>query len=1128
VVSPAPTVVPAGGSGAVQISIKAANGFSGAVSVTITGIPPGVTATPSQFTVTNPVSVTFSAASNISTGNYPVTFQGTSGNLSNSTIDTLQVGPLATFQIIQPSNPELVVRTSSSVQVQLQTSICCPPAVGGYSLNFSAAGLPAGVTSSFSPNPITAGGTTTLTLSAAANAVAVQNLPINVTATPSASTPSRNLSLALDVSPPVGSIPNSRTDFIRTDGTPFSLAYDAQHQLIFASNPEWNRVDVASPLTKQIVRSIPVPVPEGLALTPDGTRVLVGTQTQQLVAIDTSSLAVVQRWYLPAVSFGMCSGQGYATQQVAPLSNGKALVVCNILYTTGTGVFEWDPATNTATQVSVPPTFQVGGVSASADGTKAILYSNVSPGALAIYDSTTESIVAQKSFSGFVSGIQANPNGTRFIASDDNGGLQLYDAQLNVLGPIPPGAYDTGVLFSGDGSRIYVVSDSYGVPVTYTVDATTLTIVGMAPAYATIPPYAELNPPYFIETPLGADSTGLIFGAADQGIALDDSTYFESIFPPANLPIFDKVLSPDNGPVNAATVVQVETSPFDAIPDAWFGSQRVSNASLLNGGGLQLTAPSSAQPGPVNVKLIQPNGVQIFDPLAFSYGPTPLFLSGDSGSPSGGATADIIALGVPRDPSSIQVSIGGLSATVVSAMNFTPTGDPFVASPQVDIKVNLPGGPAGLADVSVTTTAGTSTLPKAFHFVQSIDDYPSPDSFQAVFYDRFRNQVYLSAGDHVDVFSASSNQFVAPLQLPSISGLKQFAGMALTTDGSQLLVANLRDGSVAIINPDSPAGAKAAAIAPSFPGVDGPPCYIGPAYIATTSTGKAFVVYGGVPAVNCGPGGPIYEVDLATLMVTQTSMSSCPQNASFVSASRDGSVLAFGGSISSGTVWSIYSSASNSCKSSLFYQAYGAAASGDGNIFAAQFRITDPQANLLNLMAFPDPYYPGQGACICDPRGNGLLPLMEEKLNDSGSLLYVPFANSVDILDMQHATLSRRVSLKEQIPQIVDALSVDPTGRSMFLITNKGLTVVDLDAAPLSIGSVLPANVSAGSTITIRGSGFLQTTTAKLGTAAVPLTFLDESTLQLTVPALPSGAVQIQLTNPGGLTYTLDDAFTIF
>jgi hypothetical protein len=271
VVSPAPTAVPAGGSGAVQISIKATNGFSGAVSVTVTGLPSGVTATPSQFTLADPVTVTFSAASNTATGNYPVIFQGTSGNLSNSTTDTLQVGSLATFQIIQPSNPDLVVRTGSSVQIQLQTSPCCPPAVAGYSLNFSAAGLPVGVTSSFSPNPITVGGSTTLTLSAAANAVAVQNAPINVTATPSASTPSQNLGLALDVSPPVGSIPNSRTDFIRTDGTPFSLAYDAQHQLIFASNPEWNRVDVASPLTKQIVRSIPVPVPEGLALTPDGT-----------------------------------------------------------------------------------------------------------------------------------------------------------------------------------------------------------------------------------------------------------------------------------------------------------------------------------------------------------------------------------------------------------------------------------------------------------------------------------------------------------------------------------------------------------------------------------------------------------------------------------------------------------------------------------------------------------------------------------------------------------------------------------------------------------------------------------------------------------------------------------------
>ena len=1126
VAAPSPTAIPVGGTGAVQVSITGGNGFSGTVSVSITGLPSGVTATPSQFTVaTNAVTVTFSAASSAATGNYPVAIQGISGSLSNSITDTLEVGPLASFSIIQPSNPDVVLRLGSSAQVQLQTLTCCAPAVAGYSLSFTATGLPAGVTASFSGNPIAAGSTTTLTLGAAGTAAVAQNLPFNITATPSASTPSQKVSLALSVAPAVGTMPNNRTDFVRTDGTPSSLVYDSVHQLIFASNLEWNRVDVVSPLTKQIVRVIPVPAPQGLALTSDGSQVLVGTETQQMVAIDTGGLRVVHHWYLPPVSTGLCAGQGYNILQIAPMASGKALLVCNVLYTTATGLLEWNPSTNTVTVAPLPPTFAVGGISGSANGTKTIIYSDVEPGAVALFDSTTDSISALKDYPGFVFGVQANPAGTNFIVLDDSGGLQLYDANLSVLGSIPPGAFDTGVVFSLDGSTIYVVADNFGIPAIFTVDAKTLTFVGMAPAYATIPPCCELSPPYVIETPFAVDSTGLIFGAADQGIALDDSNYFEALFPPANLPIFDKVLTPDVGPVNASTVVQVETSPFDAIPDAWFGSQRATNESLLNGGALQLAAPISSQPGPVNVKLIQPNGIQIFDPLAYSYGPAPLFLSGDSGSPSGSGSADIIALGVPADPSAIQVSIGGASASIISAKSFSNSAinNALTAFPEVDIKVNLPAGSPGLTDVTVSTANGTATLPKAFHFLQGVTDYPSADTFEAILYDRFRKQIYLSAGDHVDVFSVSSGKFLVPFQLPSVNGFKQFAGMALTPDGSQLVVANLRDGSVAIVNPDSPAGAKAAAVAPSFPGTDGPPCYIGPAYVATTSNGKAFVVFGGFSAINCGPGGPVYELDLSTLAVSSPPYG-CG-NGSFVSSTRDGSILAFGGSISAGGVWALYNAATNSCVSGSFYQPYGAAASGDGNLFAAGFRITDVQANVLNLMALPDPYYPGQ--FVGAPLGNSVLPQMEEKMNDSGSLLYVPFANSVDILDMQHATLRRRVSLQEQIPQVADALAIDPAGKSIFLITNKGLTLVDLDATPLSIGSVLPANTSVGNSITIRGSGFLQTTTAKLNGVSVSLTFIDENTLQLTAPSLSSGSVQIQLTNPDGSSYTLDDAFTI-
>ena len=647
-----------------------------------------------------------------------------------------------------------------------------------------------------------------------------------------------------------------------------------------------------------------------------------------------------------------------------------------------------------------------------------------------------------------------------------------------------------------------------------------LTRVGHPP-YASIPPYADLeDPPYILETPFAVDSTGLIFGVADHGVALDDTTLFQSLGGAVRTHMFAKIVQPDAGPVNATTPVVVETDPFFIVPDAWFGAQRGTNANLQNGDTLQISAPPASQPGPVNLKILQPDGVQVFDPLAFSYGPAPLFLSGDTGSPTGGATADIIAIGVPADPSAIQVSVGGASASVVSANKFNS------AFPDVDIRVQLPAGTPGPADVTVTTTAGSTTLPKAFQFAESVKDYPSPDTFLAVLYDRFRNQLYLSAGDHVDVFSLASNQFIAPFALPSAGGMKQFAGMALTPDGSRLIVANLLDGSVDIVNPDQPSSATAVAIAPAFSGIDGPPCTIGPSYVATTSTGKAFIVYGGVPQVNCGPGGPVYLLNLSTKAVSQVPLTSCNQQSeSYVSSSRDGSKVVFGGSTSGGGGWCSYDPGSNTYRFARFNQSSGAAAAGDGNAFAAGFGITDDQGTLLNTIALPDPFYPVQlpGA----PQGNGNLAHNLEKMNDSGSLLYVPFQNSVDILDVSHGMLSRRVTLSEQVPQTIDALAIDTTGQNIYAITNAGLTVVQLNTAPLSIGSVTPGAGSAGSTVTIRGSGFTSGTSVSFNGTTASTEFVDADTLHATVPSLATGPAQITLANPDGQTYTLDNAFTI-
>jgi hypothetical protein len=86
-VSPGAVTLPAGGSGAdVTVSASAVNSFSGSVSVAVSGLPAGVTASPSSVSVTPaaPQKITLTAASTASSATGNITFTGTSAGLSHT------------------------------------------------------------------------------------------------------------------------------------------------------------------------------------------------------------------------------------------------------------------------------------------------------------------------------------------------------------------------------------------------------------------------------------------------------------------------------------------------------------------------------------------------------------------------------------------------------------------------------------------------------------------------------------------------------------------------------------------------------------------------------------------------------------------------------------------------------------------------------------------------------------------------------------------------------------------------------------------------------------------------------------------------------------------------------------
>jgi hypothetical protein len=118
-------------------------------------------------------------------------------------------------------------------------------------------------------------------------------------------------------------------------------------------------------------------------------------------------------------------------------------------------------------------------------------------------------------------------------------------------------------------------------------------------------------------------------------------------------------------------------------------------------------------------------------------------------------------------------------------------------------------------------------------------------------------------------------------------------------------------------------------------------------------------------------------------------------------------------------------------------------------------------------------------------------------------------------------------SLSETVNRVVSPMAIDNTAEYIYLVTNKGLTIVDLGIAPLSIGHLSQASASSGAQIVVRGSGFENGISATVGGAPATVSYGDVSTLTLTVPPVNPGLQDITLTNPNGTTYTLENALTV-
>jgi hypothetical protein len=172
--SPSTLTLGLGESSQGTVTVSPSYGFIGAVNLSVSGLPSGVTASFSPNPATNGSStVTFTANATAPVGTNTITITGTSGGTSVTTTTSLTIGS-PTFTIL-----------SSSVTVgqgSTATSTVSVSSQYGFTgiVNLAVSGLPAGVTAAFAANPTT--GNTSVVFTAASTA-AVGNTTITITGT---------------------------------------------------------------------------------------------------------------------------------------------------------------------------------------------------------------------------------------------------------------------------------------------------------------------------------------------------------------------------------------------------------------------------------------------------------------------------------------------------------------------------------------------------------------------------------------------------------------------------------------------------------------------------------------------------------------------------------------------------------------------------------------------------------------------------------------------------------------------------------------------------------------------------------------------------------------------------------
>jgi hypothetical protein len=194
--SPASLSIAQGNSGTSTVSTAVTSGSAGTVNLTASVSPSGPTVSlnPTSVTAGGSSTLTVNVGSSVATGTYTVTVTGTEGSATHSATVTVTVTSTASNDFsISASPSSLSIAQGSNGTSTISTAVTSGSAG---TVNLSATVSPAGPTTALNPTSVTAGGSSTLTVTVGSS-VAAGTYTVTVTGTEGSATHSVSITITV-------------------------------------------------------------------------------------------------------------------------------------------------------------------------------------------------------------------------------------------------------------------------------------------------------------------------------------------------------------------------------------------------------------------------------------------------------------------------------------------------------------------------------------------------------------------------------------------------------------------------------------------------------------------------------------------------------------------------------------------------------------------------------------------------------------------------------------------------------------------------------------------------------------------------------------------------------------------